>query len=148
MSKKEGIVRINEDLMRGIMTGDIPASRLDEALLDEPQLDEPSQKSEEPLSEQKEVPAAESAAAKPAARRKRKEEPEGYESKFLVNQSSKYRITVNISRELFDRIRSFLPMIAPDVTMTSYLNNIVSEHIETHLDEINKLYNSKIKKHL
>ena len=88
------------------------------------------------------------AATKAVTKSKRPEEPEGYEETFLVDHISKIRISVNINRDLFYRIRTYLPVIAPELAMSSYLNNIITEHIETHLDEINKLYNSNFKKQL
>lgn len=87
---------------------------------------------------------------RPSAKRKKKMDKPGksYTTKFLVNDRSKNRVSANISRELFQRIRKFLPVIAPDTTLTSYLNNIISEHLETHWDEINELYNSEFEKPL
>lgn len=73
---------------------------------------------------------------------------ESYPARFLVNDRSRNRVSANISRELFQRIRKFLPVIAPDITLTSYLNNIISEHLETHWAEINELYNSEFEKPL
>jgi hypothetical protein len=87
---------------------------------------------------------------RPFAKRKKKMiRPGGsYPARFLLNDHSKNRVSANISRELFQRIRKFLPVIAPDITLTSYLNNIISEHLESHLDEINELYNSEVEKPL
>lgn len=79
---------------------------------------------------------------------KQEERKGSYRDIFLVNDRSKNRVSANISRELFERIRKFLPMIAPDITLTSYLNNVISEHLENHWDEIRELYNSETEKPL
>ena len=71
--------------------------------------------------------------------RRRSRQKQSYAGKFLVNDRSPHRVSANISRRLFDRIKKFLPVIAPGVTLTSYLNNIIENHLETHQDEINEL---------
>lgn len=99
-----------------------------------------------------EIPVGEStqAGCRPSVERKKKmvQSGESYAARFLVNDRSRNRVSANISRELFERIRKFLPVIAPDITLTSYLNNIVSEHMESHLNEITKPYHSEFEKPL
>lgn len=146
MVKKEQ-VQIDEAMMRGIMMKEVPVYTGGNP--------SGNQKESSPMK----VPAGESVQRqelspierhKPSSGRKKKtDEPgESYPARFLVNDRSKNRVSANISRELFQRIKKFLPVIAPDITLTSYLNNIISEHLESHLDEINELYNSEIEKPL
>ncbi|MEG1612383.1 MAG: DUF3408 domain-containing protein [Alistipes sp.] len=41
-------------------------------------------------------------------------------------------------------MRRFLTVIAPDVSIASYVNNIISEHLEKHWDEINDMYDQSL----
>ncbi len=146
MAKKEQ-VQIDEAMMRGIMMKEVPVYTGGNS--------SGPKKEPSPV----EVPAGESGQGqelpstqgrRPSTGRKKKmDEPgESYPARFLVNDRSRNRVSTNISRELFQRIRKFLPVIAPDITLTSYLNNIISEHLESHWDEINELYNSELEKPL
>jgi hypothetical protein len=138
MAKKEQ-VQIDEAMMRGIMMKEVPVYTGGNS--------SGTEKESSPV----ESPAVEATEKRrySSGRKKKMDEPGGsYPARFLLNDHSKNRVSANISRELFQRIRKFLPVIAPDITLTSYLNNIISEHLESHLDEINELYNSEVEKPL
>jgi hypothetical protein len=146
MAKKEQ-VQIDEAMMRGIMMKEVPVytdGNSSGTKKESPPMDVPVGES----GERQELSSTER--RKPSSGRKKKmDEPgENYSTRFLINDHSKNRVSANISRELFQRIKKFLPVIAPDITLTSYLNNIISEHLESHLDEINELYNSEFEKPL
>lgn len=109
----------------------VPAPKVTASPSQAPKSNKPDEQQEPPSPENRKPPAK---------RKKREDEPEGsYAGKFLVNDHNKNRVSANISRKLFDRIKKYLPLIASDVSMTSYLNNIISEHIEAHWDEIREL---------
>lgn len=76
---------------------------------------------------------------------KRKRADNDYAAKFLVNDHSKNRVSANISRDLFNRIKQYLSLVAPDITLTSYLNNIIAEHLDTHWDQIGELIKRNLK---
>lgn len=147
MAKKEQ-VQVDEAMMRGIMMKEVPVFGDGTPLAPE----------ETPVPAAAPLPVAESGGTQESQRmegrksyvkkKKKESEPEGYAARFLVNDQSRNRVSANISRELFERIRKFLPVIAPDITLTSYLNNIISEHMESHWDEICELYNSELEKPL
>jgi hypothetical protein len=150
MARKEQ-VQVDEAMMRGIMMKEVPVYDNGDVTVKEdtpvpapatvPDPDKPEGSQEIPLRPEGRGPSAK--------RKKRESEPEeGYAERFLVNDRSRNRVSANISRELFNRIRKYLPVVAPDVTLTSYLNNIISEHIENHRDEIDKLYKREIEKPL
>lgn len=141
MAKKE-IVTVDEEMMRGIMMKEVPVFGSQE--FPNPEKTE----KQEARSSGNTVEVASQETKKTYAKKKKKEEPDSYEAIFLINDYTKDRVSVNISRKLFSRIRTFLPVIGPGITLTSYLNNIISEHLETNIDEIDKLYNSNFQKNL
>lgn len=137
MAKKK-IVEIDEDMLKGIMVSDVPVfGRVS--------------KTSEPEAEPEEVvPAAPSNKPHPKRNpyRRKREEPSEYRDKYLVNTPAPARMQTYINRESYTRIRRFLTVIAPDVSITSYVNNILSEHLEKHWDEINDIYDKALNKPL
>lgn len=126
MAKK--IVNVDEELLRGYMSGEITA----------PSEEDVVQPEDDSRKEQAAMPPAE----KGKARRKRGEESD-YREKYLKNNPVPYRIQVYMNRRLYEHIRHFLPVIAPDVSISSYVSNIVADHVERHVDEINRMYNER-----
>ena len=51
-----------------------------------------------------------------------------YRRKFLKNNPQGRRVQVYIDRSLHEQIKRFLPAVAPDVSLSSYITNIVEEH--------------------
>lgn len=144
MAKKK-IVEIDEEMLKGIMVSDVPvfgrASKAPE-----------SSETVEPEAEPAEVAAV--ATAEPPKKqrtqrnpyRRKKEESSEYRDKYLVNTPAPARVQTYINRESYARIRRFLTVIAPDVSIASYVNNILSEHLEKHWDEINDMYDQLLNK--
>ncbi|MFS2717054.1 DUF3408 domain-containing protein [Bacteroides uniformis] len=129
MAKK--IVKVDEDLLRDYMSGDIT---------DAPE----SGKTEEPMPENG-TRAEEPAVSVPekGKPRKKREEDSGYRERYLKNNPVPYRIQVYVNRRLYEHIKHFLPVIAPDVSISSYISNIVAEHVELHMEEINRMYKER-----
>ena len=84
-------------------------------------------------------------AAKP---RKKKEETGSYRERYLVNIPASNRSHVYINREVAECIKRFLPVIAPNMSISGYISNILVEHIQQHWEEINELYNKEYYKPL
>ena len=131
MAKKS--VKVDEDRIRGYMAGREPdkvskdesgvKNILDEAIIIE----------EEPIEEV--VPE------KPKPRKKREES--NYRQKYLMNTPLSGRIQVYLNRQLYDQIKNFLPVIAPETSIASYISNIIAEHIELNIEEITQLYKER-----
>ena len=58
------------------------------------------------------------------------------------------RSHVYINREVAECIKRFLPVIAPNMSISGYISNILVEHIRQHWEEINELYNNEYYKPL
>lgn len=92
--------------------------------------------SEEPAVVQTEVPREES-------RRKRNKIPD-YESLFLVNAEIPTRSgkLVSIREKYHERITKIVQVIGKkEVSIFSYIDNVLNHHFETFQDEITELYN-------
>lgn len=131
MAKKS--VKVDEDRIRGYMAGREPdeASKDDSAVKNI--LDEAIIVEEEPIEEVVQE--------KPKPRKKREES--NYRQKYLMNTPLSGRIQVYLNRQLYDQIKNFLPVIAPETSIASYISNIIAEHIELNIEEITQLYKER-----
>lgn len=129
MAKK--IVNVDEDLLRNYMSGNI-ADSPEPAETGEPAPENGMQ------AEEAAVPATEKGRA-----RKKREEDSDYRERYLRNNPVPYRIQVYVNRRLYEHIKHFLPVIAPDVSISSYISNIVAEHVDLHMEEINRMYKER-----
>ncbi len=132
MAKK--IVTVDEDAIRGYMTGEIP-SPVEKGVSAAEEV--PSVKVNPPQDTDEEA-----VAEKPKARKKR-ENDVGFRQKFLVNTPMPGRIQVYVNRQLYDEIKNYLNVIAPEVSISSYISNIIAEHIELNIEEIAQMYKNR-----
>ena len=82
-------------------------------------------------------------------RRKPKAEPQDYVTLFLHEAAITARSgkTVYICQEHHDRIANILHVIGKkEVSLFSYIYNVLEQHFATYQDEITELYESNIKK--
>ena len=129
MAKKS--VKVDEDLIRGYMAGREP----DEVSKD---------KAKDILNEAiitEEEPVEEVVQEKPKSRKKK--EDCNYRQKYLMNTPMSGRVQVYLNRQLYAQIKNFLPVIAPETSIASYLSNIIAEHIELNIEEITQLYKER-----
>ena len=131
MAKKS--VKVDEDRIRGYMAGREPdeVSKDDRAVKNI--LDEAIIVEEEHIEEVVQE--------KPKPRKKREES--NYRQKYLMNTPLSGRIQVYLNRQLYDQIKNFLPVIAPETSIASYISNIIAEHIELNIEEITQLYKER-----
>ena len=113
MAKKQ--VTVNEELLRGIMAGDVPVYG-------------------------KNAPKDVSA----VRQKKRKDESGSYRRQFLKGGNIQLRQQAYISLENYQFIRRFLSVVAPGVSMSKYIDDILTAHLEQYREEINSLYNNQI----
>jgi hypothetical protein len=71
-----------------------------------------------------------------------------YRDRFLVHYGAPCRRTTAIDTNLHRRIRKFLSATAPDISLVSYINNILAHHLEQFSDEIDELYRRETEKPL
>ena len=142
MAKKK--VEVNEDMLKDIMVGDIPVFGRERPNYQEPKVIE-TEDSDTDSDEGAEAVASKPSTPKP---RKKREETSTYKERYLVNIPASNRSHVYINREVADCIKRVLPVIAPDMSVSGYISNILVEHLQQHWDEINELYNKEYYKPL
>lgn len=135
MAKK--IVKVNEEKIRGYMVGGIPDAIENDDIIVEEVLEE---KTDETQDMEKEVVPEKSEKPKP---RKKRESDSRFRQKYLVNTPMPGRIQVYLNRELYDEVKNYLNVIAPEVSIASYISNIIAEHIELNIEEITQMYKDR-----
>lgn len=130
MAKKT--VMVNEDAIRSYMAGDTPETDIGAVALVE---SVHTGKTESKITE-----GDDKAIAGKGQQRKKRREESSYKRRFLKNTPQGGRIQVYMDRSLYENIKRFLPAIAPNVSLSSYISNIVTDHIEQYIDEINRRY--------
>ena len=126
------------------MVGDIPVFGRERPKYQEPKVIE-TEDSEPDSDEGPEAVASKPSTPKP---RKKREEVGRYKERYLVNIPASNRSHVYINREVADCIKRVLPVIAPDMSISGYISNILVEHLQQHWDEINELYSKEYYKPL
>ena len=135
MAKK--IVKVNEEEIRGYMVGDIPdAIEKADVIVEEI----PAEEADGRQDTEKEVVPEKSEKPKP---RKKWENDSGSRQKYLVNTPMPGRIQVYLNRKLYDEVKNYLNVIAPEVSIASYISNIIAEHIELNIEEITQMYKDR-----
>ncbi len=142
MAKKK--VEVNENMLKDIMVGDIPVFGRERPKSPDPKVIE----TEEPEADSDESTEAKASKPSTSKPRKKREEVCTYKERYLVNIPSSNRSHVYINREVADCIKRVLPVIAPDMSVSGYISNILVDHLQVHWDEINELYNKEYYKPL
>lgn len=139
MAKKQ--VTINEELLRGIMAGDVPVYGKDAPK--DVILDEESASETECMQEKKNDTVGYD--AKIVVRQKKRQNESGsYRQQFLKGGNVQSRQQAYISLDNYQFIRKFLSIVAPGVSMSKYIDDILTAHMEQYREEINNLYHNQI----
>ncbi len=72
----------------------------------------------------------------------------GYSSLFLVRRASVPRRQTYISLQLYDKLTDILSVIAKDLSVPMFLDNLISHHLERYGEDINGIYEKRFKKPL
>ena len=150
-------VKIDEEQIRSMMTGDIPDAVL-KNIWDDNDTGSPKEDGKE-TENRSGIPAnpdevkntgtsageeATSPVSQATIRRKRNTLQE-YPEHLLNNSVVKERRQTYVSSENYERVRTLLSVIAPTVSISCYIDNILSAHLEQYRDELNAIYSSRIK---
>ena len=55
-----------------------------------------------------------------------------------------HRQQTYISQANYQFLKRFLPIVAPEVSISRYVDNILSLHLEQYKEEIDRIYNNEI----
>ena len=151
-------VKIDEEQIRDMMTGDIPAVVMKKnhgnnaagSQKEDGKKSDPENRSESPavpdkvedsgISTGEEVP---SPVLREKTRRKRNGLQE-YPEHLFDNNVVKERRQTYVSSDNYERVRTLLSVVAPTVSISCYIDNILSAHLEQYRDELNAIYSSRI----
>ncbi len=149
MAKKT--VTVDEEALKGMIIGDMPVFGLKHTERPVvPADDTPTAIPAVPIrAEQADTLQTESRSkAVFRSAKRQKEEPNNYRTRYLVPTTSSLRSQTYINKEVYDRIKRFLPVIAPEVSISGYISNILAEHLERYAKEINEIYEQRFEKPL
>ena len=151
-------VKINEEQIRDMMTRDIPAVFMEKNHGNnaagsqkedgkEPETENqsripavPNKVEDSAISTGEEVPPP---VLREKTRRKRNG-LQGYPEHLFDNNVVRERRQTYVSSDNYERVRTLLSVIAPTVSISCYIDNILSAHLEQYRDELNALYSSRI----
>lgn len=148
-------VKIDEEQIRNMMTGDIPAAVMDNLYGDNAP---GSQKGKDSGSETANIPnkaeisnsgvsGCEEETPSPVIRenaRRRRNGLQEYPEHLFDNNVVKERRQTYVSSENYERVRTLLSVIAPTLSISCYIDNILSAHLEQYRDELNAIYSNRI----
>ena len=70
-------------------------------------------------------------------------EQEAYRKRFLAERLKGTRRQTYIHDALYRAIAGVLPVIAPDLSVPAFVNNVLSDHLKQYEEIINGIYNEK-----
>lgn len=132
-------VDVDEDLIKSMMTGDIP--RLGSTLAAPPTVEIviPERKPEKEKTIVEDIPENIQERETQQAKSKRRREPKDYHSLFLKKNGGTKRQTY-VSADLYDKIAKLLGIVAKDISVPNFIDNVLENHLKEYKDEINDMY--------
>jgi len=150
---KRPTMEVDEEYLRDVMAGGIVRPKKEERQAEPTRQPVPviveklvKEETENMETDDREVETPET--KEPVKQTRKKREMQDYESVFLQKQISFPRCQAYISTTNYDKIMNFLPVVAREVSITVYLDNILTHHLEQYKDDINGLYALRTKKPL
>ena len=131
MAKQNGTLpKIDEDFMRELISQGVPVKQDNDRTDDVPQ---------ETL--------AETVQAEKPTPRKRRNSPDDYRETYFQKVELTDRQPLYVSRTTHEKLMRIVTVIGGrKVTVSSYVENILTRHFEQYQDEINALYESNFQK--
>jgi len=144
---KRPTVDVDEDYLKEIMAGGVVSLRKEQM---KQVAEQPKREVEDAPVKEEEMEMSSIPETKEQVKQTRKKrEAQDYESVFLERKASVARQQIYINTPLYEKITGFLPVIAGyGFGITSFVNNILTHHLEQYKDDINELYDKKSQKPL
>lgn len=140
MERNRNKVEVNEDMIKDIMAGDIPVfgkgkqtKSVADRTMSNPAEPDTKTKAEPVLGEKT-----------PSRPKKRKDESNDYRTLYLSPGNVTHRQQTYISQTNYQFLKRFLPVVAPEVSISRYVDNILSLHLEQYKEEIDRIYSNEI----
>lgn len=151
-------VKINEEQIRSMMTGDIPTAVI-EKIYGDNAAGSPKEDCKESETENRSEVSAKldkvedsntssgEEVPPPVLREKTRRKKNGlqdYPEHLFDNNVVRERRQTYVSSNNYERVRTLLSVVAPTVSISCYIDNILSAHLEQYRDELNAIYSSRI----
>ena len=137
MAKKK--IEVDEDMLKEIMAGDIPIFGREKQKENAPPPVETKTVEVVETPPEEKPPVA--VHVKP---KKRKEDSFDYRKMFLTEGTVQHRQQTYLSQETHNAVRRFLSVVAPNINISRYIDNIVNAHLEQYRDEMDNLLTNEI----
>jgi hypothetical protein len=152
-------IKVDENEIQRMMASDVPlirAKHIEPApeieVKPEPESKPKQEQEQEAEQEQESVSAMmpeidekESEPYNVKSQKKRKNSKPNFSETFLKDNKIRDRRQIYISKEAYDKISRYLRYIGEgNVSLVSYVDNILFHHMDDYRDTINDLYNKKI----
>lgn len=128
-------VDVDEDLIKSMMTGDIP--RLSNEPVKEKPIPQKETEKETPTEYNEEEKEPEKEITQTKVKRKR--ESKDYSSLFLKKNAGTKRQTY-VNADLYDKISKILSIVAKDISVPNFIDNVLENHLKEYKEEINDIY--------
>lgn len=134
-------VDVDEDFIKSMMTGDIPrlnnspTTAQEEKSIPAKEMTEEKTVIENVVENSSEKEDKETLQPKS----KRRREPKDYHSLFLRKNGGNKRQTY-VSADLYDKIAKLLGIVAKDISVPNFIDNVLENHLKEYKDEINDMY--------
>lgn len=135
-------VEVNEKELLEMMAADVPYSMMFEPKprpVGEDRCENTSPAPDESAQPKKSPPEA----GRDKAPRK-KSCAQGYPEYLFDDKVVRNRRQTYVSEDNYDRVRTLLAVVAPTVSISCYIDNILSEHLDRYRDELNAIYSSRL----
>lgn len=132
-------VDVDEDLIKSMMTGDIPRLGSTPAAPPTEETVIPERKPEKEKTIVEDIPENIQERETQQAKSKRRREPKDYHSLFLKKNGGTKRQTY-VSADLYDKIAKLLGIVAKDISVPNFIDNVLENHLKEYKDEINDMY--------
>lgn len=140
MERNRNKVEVNEDMIKDIMAGDIPV--FGKGKQTKSVADRTTSDTDEPNTKTKAEPVpGEKTSSRP---KKRMDESNDYRTLYLSPGNVTHRQQTYISQANYQFLKRFLPIVAPEVSISRYVDNILSLHLEQYKEEIDRIYSNEI----
>lgn len=135
-------VDVNEDMLKDIMAGNIPVFGKDS--YSEGSVAAHAASETTAPESKRQADTAMPSERNPGRPKKRKDEANDYRRTFLTQGNIQHRQQTYISCDNYQFLRRFLSLVAPEVSISRFVDNLLVLHFGQFKDEIDRLYNEAI----
>lgn len=144
MAKQNPSAPVDEQFLMDVIAGGFSTKKETPEPAKEPESIQPEEQEEPEIIVVEEKRIEEK--PKESAKRKRTTTVD-YEAVFLQRNELKARQSVYVSKEIHEKVSKIASVLGgKDLSVGGYIDNVLSQHFDTFMDEINALYEKKYAK--